>query len=125
MLVSFSLYINSYKTKRNLNVSKFFGRWNKLSLTIQFDDKYYLQIFFCMSSHSDLKSTQLRIQWLTKALFPRIKRSRHEADRSHSSSVEVKKAWNYNSTPLYVFKVWKEINLPFTQGKVHLYPFPS
>lgn len=126
MFVSFSLRINSYKTKRKLNVNKLFCRWNKLSLTIQFDDKYYLQIFsFFISSRSALKSKQLRIQWLTKALFPGIKRSRHEADFSHSSSVEAKKFLNYTSTPPCAFKVWKGIKLPFTHGKVHLYQFLS
>lgn len=93
---------------------------------LQFEDKYHLQIFFfSISSRSALKSTQLRIRWLTKKLFPGIKRSRHEADLSHSSSVEAKKAWNYTSTHPYVSKVWKGINLPFTHGKVHIYPFLS
>jgi len=101
-------------------------RCDKLSLTIQFDDTYYLQIFFfSISSCSALKSTQLRIQWLMQALFPGIKKSRHETDLSHSPTVEVKEVWNYTSTPPCAFKVWKGINLPFTHGKLHLYPFLS
>jgi hypothetical protein len=35
--------------------------------------------------------------------FPGIKQQGLEADRSPSTSAEVKKMWIYTSTPLYVF----------------------
>jgi hypothetical protein len=42
----------------------------------------------------------------TRGSFVEIKRSGREADYSHPSSVEVKNAWSYTSTPQYVFMAW-------------------
>jgi hypothetical protein len=38
--------------------------------------------------------------------FPRVKWLGHEADHSPPSGVDIKNAWSYNPTHLYVFMVW-------------------
>jgi len=38
--------------------------------------------------------------------FPKGNWPGHEADYSHPSSAKVWNAWNYTSTPPYVFMVW-------------------
>jgi hypothetical protein len=58
------------------------------------------------SYHTFLGSAQALIQWLQGALAPEVKRLRRKGDHSSPSSVEVKKAWSYNSTPPYVFMAW-------------------
>jgi hypothetical protein len=47
--------------------------------------------------------TQPPIQWVPEALSLGVKRLGREADHSPPSSAEVKNAWNYTSTPQYVF----------------------
>jgi hypothetical protein len=42
----------------------------------------------------------------TGGSYPEVKRPGHEADHAPPSSAEVKNAWSYTSTLLYVFKVW-------------------
>jgi hypothetical protein len=42
----------------------------------------------------------------TRGSFPGLKRPGREADHSPPSSAEVKNAWSYTSTPLYVFMAW-------------------
>jgi hypothetical protein len=56
-----------------------------------------------MSSRLDLGSIQLPIQWILGALFPSVKRLRHEADDSSPTRAEVKKTWVYALSPSYVF----------------------
>jgi hypothetical protein len=46
------------------------------------------------------------IQWVPGTLSPRIKRPGREADHSPTSRAEVKNAWSYSCTPLYVFMAW-------------------
>jgi hypothetical protein len=42
----------------------------------------------------------------TSGSFPGVKAAGREADHSPQSSAEVKNAWSYTSTPLYVFMAW-------------------
>jgi len=51
-----------------------------------------------LSSHV-LKCIFLTIQWVPGSLSLGIKQQGHEADHSSPSSVEVKDAWSYTSTP--------------------------
>jgi hypothetical protein len=50
-----------------------------------------------------LGPTQHAIQWVPGALSLGIKRPEREADHSPPSIAEVKNAWSYSSTSLYVF----------------------
>jgi hypothetical protein len=59
-----------------------------------------------MSSRPALGPTESPIQVVPKALSLGIKRLGREADYSHATSAEVKKAWIYASTPPYVFMAW-------------------
>jgi len=58
-------------------------------------------IFAIPVSRPALGATQHLIQWI-----PGVKQPGRESDRSSLSSAEVKNAWSYTSTPLYVFKAW-------------------
>jgi hypothetical protein len=42
----------------------------------------------------------------TAGSFPAVKRPGREADNSPPSSAEIENAWNYTSTPPYVFTAW-------------------
>jgi hypothetical protein len=53
-----------------------------------------------------LGPTHPPIQWVPGALSLGVKRPGREADHLPPSSVEVKNAWSYNSTPQCVFMVW-------------------
>jgi hypothetical protein len=53
----------------------------------------------------DLGPTQSPIQGASVALISEIKRPWREADHSSQSSAEIKNAWSYTSTPLYVFMI--------------------
>jgi hypothetical protein len=44
------------------------------------------------------------------AFYAGVKRPRRGTDHSQPSSVEVKNAWNYISTPPYIFMAWCLIN---------------
>jgi hypothetical protein len=61
---------------------------------------------FDAGSRPTLRPTQPPIQWVPMALFLVVKRPGREADTSPPSSAEVKNAWSYTSTPLYVFVTW-------------------
>jgi hypothetical protein len=50
--------------------------------------------------------TQPPIQWVLGVLSLEVQQPGREADRSPSSSVEVKNAWMYTSTHPYVFMAW-------------------
>jgi hypothetical protein len=60
---------------------------------------------FSTSSWSALGPTQPPIQWVWGggALSPGVKLQGHEADHSAPASAEVKKMWDYTSTPPYAF----------------------
>jgi hypothetical protein len=45
-------------------------------------------------------------QWLTGALFWRIKRTEWKVDHSPKSGAKFKNDWTYISTPPYIFMVW-------------------
>jgi hypothetical protein len=53
-----------------------------------------------------LGPTQHPVQWVPRALAPRVKRPGHEADRSPPSSAEVKNAWSYTCTTTCAFMAW-------------------
>jgi hypothetical protein len=72
-----------------------------------FDSRLVLGIFlFTTASRTALESTQLPIQLVPGALSLGVKRPGREVDHSPPFSAEVKNAWNYNSTPQYVFMTW-------------------
>jgi hypothetical protein len=65
-----------------------------------FESRKGLGIFlFTAASTLALRPTQPPIQWVTVAPFLRVKRLEREADHSPPSSVDVKNAWRYISTP--------------------------
>jgi hypothetical protein len=67
----------------------------------------YVRVFlFTTASRPALGPTQPPIQWIPGALSLGVKLTRREADHSPPSSVEVKNAWSYTSTPQYVFMAW-------------------
>jgi hypothetical protein len=58
-----------------------------------------------------LGPTQSPIQWVPGTLSLGVKRPRHEANNSPSSTAEVKNPWSYTSTPQYAFMVWCSVNV--------------
>jgi hypothetical protein len=65
-----------------------------------FDSRRELGIFlFTTASRTALGPTQPPIQWVPRALSLGVKRPGREADHLPPSSVEVKNAWRYSSTP--------------------------
>jgi hypothetical protein len=58
------------------------------------------------------------IQWVPGALSLWVERPRCEADHSPSPSTEVKNAWNYISTPQFVFMVWCSVQ---ARGQIYFY----
>jgi len=52
-------------------------------------------------SRPALGPTQPLLQWVLRMLSVTVMRPQNEADRSHSSSVEVKNEWSYTSPPPY------------------------
>jgi hypothetical protein len=60
---------------------------------------------FSMLSRPALGSTQPPIHWVQEALSPGVKQLGLEADHSPPASAEVKKMWNYKSTPPFAFMV--------------------
>jgi hypothetical protein len=84
-----------------------------------FDSQRGLGIFpFTTVSRTALGHSQPPIQWVPGALSLGVKRPGREADNSPPSSVEVKNAWSYTSTPQYVFMAWCSVkprdNFTFT-----------
>jgi hypothetical protein len=61
---------------------------------------------FTTASRPALEPTQPPIQWVPGALSLEVKRPGLEADHSPPSSVEVKNASSYTSTPQYAFMAW-------------------
>jgi hypothetical protein len=72
-----------------------------------FDSQRGLEIFlFTIAARTALGSTQPPIQWVPGGLSLGIKWPDHESDHSPPSSVQVKNAWSYTSTPQYAFMAW-------------------
>jgi len=72
-----------------------------------FDSRWRLEILlFTTAARTVLGSTQPPLQWLPGAFPLRIKQLGCGADHSHPPSAEVKNAWNYISSPQYVFMAW-------------------
>jgi hypothetical protein len=61
-------------------------------------------------SRKTLGPTQLSIQWVTQALSLGVKQAGQETGHSPPSGPKVKNAWNYISTPPYVFVALHLIN---------------
>jgi len=53
-----------------------------------------------------LRPTQPPILWVPGAIPPGVKWLGNEAHNSPPSGAQVKNAWTYTSTPLYVFMAW-------------------
>jgi hypothetical protein len=75
---------------------------------------------FASASRLALRPTQPRIHWVPGALSFGIKRPECEAGHLRPSTAEGKNAWNYTSTPQYVFMTWHII-----KDKENLPPPPS
>jgi hypothetical protein len=74
---------------------------------LEFDSQRGLETFlFTTASRTALGPTQPPIQWVPGTLSLGVKRLGREADHLRPSSVEVKNAWSYTSTPQYAFMVW-------------------
>jgi hypothetical protein len=72
-----------------------------------FDSRLGLGIFlFITVSRTALGPTQPPTQWVPGSLSLWVKRPGREADNSPPFSAEVNNAWNYTSTPQYVFMAW-------------------
>jgi hypothetical protein len=80
-----------------------------------FDSRRGLGTFlFTIASRTVLGPTQPPIQWVPGALSLGVKRPRCQADHSPPCSSEVKNAWSYTSTPLYVSMAWCLVKHNFT-----------
>jgi hypothetical protein len=55
----------------------------------------------------------------SRGSFPEVKQPEREADQSPPSSVEVKNAWSYTSTPQYAFMAWCSVKKG--QGQLYFY----
>jgi hypothetical protein len=72
-----------------------------------FDSRQELGIFFfATASRPILGPTQPPIQLVPGALSPLVRGEGYEVDHSPPSRAEIKNAWSYISTHLYVFIVW-------------------
>jgi hypothetical protein len=56
-------------------------------------------VLFTTTSRLTLGPTQPPIQWVPRALIPRIKHPGHETEHLHPSSAEVKNVWSCTSVP--------------------------
>jgi hypothetical protein len=65
----------------------------------QFSGGSMMGFLLATQSRLALWPTQPPIQWVPRALTSLIKQPEHEADHSPPSSVNVKNAWSYTSTP--------------------------
>jgi hypothetical protein len=77
-------------------------------VTTQKNSVYSLHsdFLFTTASRPGLRPTQPPIQWVPGAFSLEVKRPGLEGDHSHPSSVEVKNAWSYTTTPPYIFMAW-------------------
>jgi hypothetical protein len=76
-------------------------------IVLRFDSWQGLGIFpFTTMSRLALGPTQPPVQCVPGVLSLEENRPGCEADHSPPSSVEVKNAWSYTSTPQYVFMLW-------------------
>jgi len=71
-----------------------------------FNSRRGLGILFATVSRTSLGPTQFPMEWVPGAISLRVKRPGRETDHSPPSSAEVNTAWNYTSTPQYVFMAW-------------------
>jgi hypothetical protein len=71
------------------------------------------------ASKPALGPTQPPVKWAPGALSLEVKRPGREADHSPSSSVKVKNAWLYTSTPQYAFMVWCSVKKKSTGMTLH------
>jgi len=63
-------------------------------------------ILFVTAFRPALEHTQPPIQQVLGDTSPRAKEPGREGDNSPPSSTQIKNAWEYSSTPPYVFKAW-------------------
>jgi hypothetical protein len=64
------------------------------------DDRGSFPVFpFVTACRPALGPTQPPVQWVPGVVYRGVKRSGREADHSPPSSVEVKNAWSYTTTP--------------------------
>lgn len=63
-------------------------------------------IFFISEFSYGLRFTQLPLQWVSGALFPRIKWPGRENDHWYPSSADDKNWWSYTSTFTYALMTW-------------------
>jgi hypothetical protein len=104
--------LNAYRAKLTLPLrSNFQYRSSLISIHVDMNtnclNRSHLppHFLFSTSSRPALGPTQPPIQWVTGALFPRVKRPGRESDHSPPFSAEVKKTWIYKSTPSPAFMV--------------------
>jgi hypothetical protein len=83
-----------------------FGSWQKLGIFL-----------FTTVSRPTLGPIQPPIQWVPGALSFGVKVLVREADNSPPSSVEVKNAWSYASTPQFAFMESCSVKV---QGQLYL-----
>jgi hypothetical protein len=72
----------------------------------EFDSRQEQGILLFTASRLALVRTDSRIEWVPEAVSPGIKRPGPNANRSLTSSVEVKNAWSCASAPPYIFIAW-------------------
>jgi hypothetical protein len=97
LICTIGLY--GYQTTRGISVSIV---TELLAGRPEFDSRRGQKSFLFTASIPDLNFTQPPIQWLTRALFPGLKRPMRGADHSPPSSADVKDAWSYTSFLPYV-----------------------
>lgn len=69
------------------------------------------RFFSCSQCPDRAWPTQLPTQWVSAA-FLEVQRQGREAERSPSSSVELKNAWIYTSAPWFAIMVWTRTTQP-------------
>jgi hypothetical protein len=74
--------------------------------------------FFTIPSRSAVGPTQILMQWVPRDFTPGVKRPGRKADHSPRSSVEVKNAWSYTSTPQIRLH---DVVFSSAHGKFYLY----
>jgi hypothetical protein len=76
------------------------------SVTRELPVPSFCVFFFAIASRLALKSAHPAIQWVLGTLSLRINWPEHKAVHSPPSSATIMNAWNYSSTPQYVFMAW-------------------